>query len=476
MSSDRRAPLDPEQWKEVRALFDQCLMLTPDERARALADVAPWLRQEVESLLAKSTESEFLENPLLPEMARNASMEPRRAGKYLLVYSLGRGGMAEVFLARLQGAAGFERFVAVKRILGDDPEFRRLFEEEARLVSGLTHPNLVHVYDFEAHDDGYLLAMEYIHGLTLAQILKKGKLSDENAIYVVSKILAALEYAHQKGIVHRDIAPKNVMISYDGEVKVLDFGIARHVDRETTTQPGMLRGTFGYIPPEAITGGPVDARGDVYSAAVVLRETLDAAQIDPALEAILKKGLAENPQDRYASVAQMRLDLETHLTPGVAVRLAADLHRRFSREIEERRKVLDNAARDVKAPPRARPNLRLVYGGLSALLLAVGIYRFRTANDPCADDRDKFCRDAMPAQGALALCLKSVETQISPMCQAKINSIPLVANCGEDALKLCEGKSGFAVRRCLASQADSVSDTCRAAMELNVKKMLPNKK
>jgi serine/threonine protein kinase len=267
-------------------------------------------------------------------------------GKYQLIERLGRGGMAEVWKARLVGAGGFQRTLVVKRILphlAEDEVFVKMFVAEARLSARLNHANIVQVFELGDVDGEYFLAMEYVRGrdvvgLMRAQILR-GAPDLGLAAYIGRETARALGYAHSlcddEGhplrLIHRDVSPSNVMLAVDGAVKLLDFGVAKALAEagELRTQTGTLKGKFGYMAPEQVDGKPIDNRADLFAAGVVLHEMLTGrrlfkgehdlatiamvreAKVDPPsvfnktvppeMDAIVLKALARQPDDRYAS-------------------------------------------------------------------------------------------------------------------------------------------------------------------------------
>jgi tRNA A-37 threonylcarbamoyl transferase component Bud32 len=217
----------------------------------------------------------------------------QRLGRYQLIRRLAVGGMAEIYLARLpgvgQGLEGFEKLVVLKRILPQhalDPELLRMFLDEARLSATLTHPHVTEVYDVGTDGEAPFFAMEYVLGANLRQLMQArakeqaGPLPLEHAIGIVAAAAAGLHYAHEKRgpggeplhIVHRDVSPSNVLVSYDGAVKVSDFGIAKWAHQRTQTQEGALKGKFGYMSPEQCRGKPLDARSDVFALGTILYE------------------------------------------------------------------------------------------------------------------------------------------------------------------------------------------------------------
>src|SRR5688500_12380441 len=259
--------------------------------------------------------------------------------RYEVLRRIARGGMAEVFLAR---DLLLDRPVALKVLFREfavDPSFVERFRREAQSAAGLSHPNIVGVYDSGESSGTYFIVMEYIEGRSLAQIIRDdGPLSPDRAADVATDVAAALGFAHRGGVVHRDVKPGNVLISPTGQVKVTDFGIARAVStQENLTQTGTVMGTATYFSPEQARGEPVDPRSDVYSLGIVLYEMLTGKppfagdspvavaykhvqetpvpprELDPSLpsslEAVTLKALAKNPANRYASADDFAADL-----------------------------------------------------------------------------------------------------------------------------------------------------------------------
>ncbi|HET8559721.1 MAG TPA: Stk1 family PASTA domain-containing Ser/Thr kinase [Marmoricola sp.] len=280
--------------------------------------------------------------------------EPHRiGGRYELGELLGRGGMAEV---RKGTDVRLGRTVAIKRLrtdLASDATFQARFRREAQSAASLNHPAIVSVYDtgeeFDEGLDGHGVAqpyivMEYVAGRTLREILREGrKILPERALEITSGVLSALDYSHRAGIVHRDIKPGNVMLTPAGDVKVMDFGIARAVSdaQSTMTQTAAVVGTAQYLSPEQARGETVDSRSDVYSTGCLLYELLTGRppfvgdspvavayqhvreqpvppsqieeDLDPEVDAIVMKALAKKVEDRYQSAAAMRADIDRYL-------------------------------------------------------------------------------------------------------------------------------------------------------------------
>jgi hypothetical protein len=278
-----------------------------------------------------------------------------RLGRYRLLELIATGGMAEIHLARAEGAAGFEKLLAIKRILPEharDAEFVAMFLLEARIAATLHHANVVQVYDFGYDDGSYFLAMEYLRGSDTRRIVdalaRAGqRMPLEIAVAIAMGAAAGLHYLHDKrdaegrplGLVHRDVSPQNIFVTADGTVKMVDFGIAKAVNRGDGTRAGTVKGKIGYLSPEQCRAEPLDRRSDVFSLAVVLweltvgrrlfegdsdfnvmraideRDAPNPSSLVPdyprALERIVQRGLARDRDRRYASAEEMLVDLES---------------------------------------------------------------------------------------------------------------------------------------------------------------------
>jgi serine/threonine protein kinase len=221
--------------------------------------------------------------------------QPIPFGKYLLLERINVGGMAEIFLARSRGVQGFNRILAIKKILptmAEDEEFIVMFIDEARIAAELSHAGIVQIFELGKFEDDYYIAMEFIHGKDLRfiqerQAREKCPMDVNLAAHIAFKICEALDYAHTKkdptgkpmGIVHRDISPQNVILSYDGEVRICDFGIAKAANRSQKTQAGVLKGKFGYMSPEQVRGLPLDGRSDIFTVGTLLYELLTLSRL-----------------------------------------------------------------------------------------------------------------------------------------------------------------------------------------------------
>ncbi|MBN1208846.1 MAG: serine/threonine protein kinase, partial [Myxococcaceae bacterium] len=277
-------------------------------------------------------------------------------GKYQLVRKLATGGMAEVFLAKAVGPGGFEKTLVLKRILphlAEDPAFVEMFLGEAKLAAQLNHPNIVQIFDFGEADGEYFLAMEYIDGPNLRVLVKKARaagleLPPALCARLIASACEGLAFAHEftdpetgqpLGLIHRDISPDNILVSRQGAVKVVDFGIAKAAGQSHKTQTGMVKGKLAYMPPEQVRAKALDRRVDVYALGVVLYELLTAQKpYDAPTDASLMQAILFEPQ---VPAAQHRPDLPEPLNRILDRALAKDREQRYpdclalSAELEE---------------------------------------------------------------------------------------------------------------------------------------------
>ena len=328
--------------------------------------------------------------------------KPAPFGKYYLLERINVGGMAEVFRAKAFGVEGFERLVAVKRILpniAEDKEFIRMFIEEAKLAVQLNHANIAQIFDLGVVDGSYYIALEHVHGRDLRGIFDRCRTAGEampvaQACFVVMKVCEGLDYAHNKrdqsgrelSLVHRDVSPQNVLVSFEGEVKLIDFGIAKAAGKGSKTQAGILKGKFGYMSPEQVRGLPIDRRSDVFSCGIVLYELLTGERlfvgesdfstlekvrnveilppstynrkIPDELERIVLKALAKDTEDRYQNAIDLHDELQAFVyTAGEFYSrkdLAGWMKKTFGKEIEEETAKLESY-RQLKPPPAEAP-------------------------------------------------------------------------------------------------------------------------
>jgi eukaryotic-like serine/threonine-protein kinase len=312
-----------------------------------------------------------------------------RIGKFQVLAQLSVGGMAELFLGFTSGPGGFRKYVALKRILPgarDDEQFERMFLDEARITAALNHPNIAQVFELGQDDEGLFLAMEFIAGQNLNQIAgvcrrRARALPPGFTLSVARDVCLALHYAHTfttpggkpYPVIHRDVAQKNVMVTYDGVVKLLDFGIAKARDGRGQTQVGVVKGTTGYMSPEQVRGEPLDGRSDLFSVGVMLHEMLTgerlfAAQterqememileapipvpsarvpsISQAVSAVVLKALARERDERYPNGREMARAIEAAAGNLLfdAEQRAAFMRENFQDRMEGTRRLLESA-------------------------------------------------------------------------------------------------------------------------------------
>ena len=324
--------------------------------------------------------------------------KPVPFGKYFLLERINVGGMAEVFRAKSFGVEGFERLVAVKRILpniAEDRDFIKMFIDEAKIAVQLNHANIAQIFDLGVVDNAYYIALEHIHGRDLRAIFDRCRQQGEpmslaQACFVVMKLCEGLDYAHNKrdqnnreiGLVHRDVSPQNVLVSFEGEVKIIDFGIAKAADKSAKTQAGILKGKFGYMSPEQVRGLPIDRRSDIFSCGICLYELLTGERlfvgesdfstlekvrnveilppstynrkIPDELERIVLKALAKDTDDRYQNAIDLHDELQAFVYTASEFYsrkdLAAWMKRTFAKEIDEETAKLESY-RQLKPPP-----------------------------------------------------------------------------------------------------------------------------
>ncbi|WP_205519784.1 serine/threonine-protein kinase [Pyxidicoccus caerfyrddinensis] len=330
-------------------------------------------------------------------------------GRYQLLKRLATGGMAQIYLARRPGPDG-EKLLVVKRILPhltENDDFVKMFLDEARIAARLNHANVVQIFDLGAQDDSFFIAMEYIHGEDLRKLWRHSESRGMPLpVPLVCRILieasAGLDYAHKRtdpttgrplGIVHRDVSPQNILVTFDGGVKVVDFGIAKAADQATITRSGVLKGKYSYMSPEQAAGLRVDCRSDIFALGVVLYElltgmrlfkrtsdiqTLSAVsecrvlppsqvttRVPQDLDAIVLKALAKDPADRYQEAAQLQAALEAWLAanrqPSSPAHLSAYMKELYAERLAAEARSGEVQVEDSEAPsppPRADASSR----------------------------------------------------------------------------------------------------------------------
>ena len=314
-------------------------------------------------------------------------LKPRQFGRYILIDRISTGGMAEVYLAKSSGVEGFEKVVAIKRILptvSEDPDFETMFIDEAKISARLAHSNVGQVFEFGQVDEQYYIAMEYIPGKDLRAIQTHLEETDRvmdvaMALHIISRLCQALDYAHRQKdaagtsmeIIHRDISPPNVIVSFEGNVKLIDFGIAKATSRSTRTRAGKLKGKFAYMSPEQVQGMQIDHRSDIFSVGTLLHELLTnvrlfqgesqlavmqavrRAEVDPPsainpevpleVDRITLKAVARDRDERYPWASGLRADIERFFARSSIVfdvpQLAAWMQHEFAGDVLAERKL-----------------------------------------------------------------------------------------------------------------------------------------
>ncbi|OJH39877.1 serine/threonine protein kinase [Cystobacter ferrugineus] len=315
-------------------------------------------------------------------------------GKYQLLKRIATGGMAQIYLARERGQ---NRLLVIKRILphlADNEEFVQMFLDEARIAARLDHPHIVQIYDLGSQDDSFFIAMEYIHGEDLRRVWKRSERTGQLipvpfVCRALSEACAGLDHAHKKvdangkplNIVHRDISPQNILLTFEGRTKVVDFGIAKAADQATETRSGVLKGKYSYMSPEQAAGEKVDRRSDIFALGVVLYElltgvrlfkrsndviTLQAvieckvlppSQANPRvpkdLDPIVMKALAREPGDRYSEAQQLQQALEKWLDvypqPSSTAHVAAYMKDLYATRLAEEARLGDVLVEEAEA-------------------------------------------------------------------------------------------------------------------------------
>ena len=315
--------------------------------------------------------------------------------RYILYKKIARGGMAEIYLGKQTGTDGFQRVCCIKRILphyAQDQEFIRMFRDEAHICKRLQHANIARVEGFEEVEGSYAIIMEFVNGGDLRAVLsaceKAGsRLSVAMCVHIIAEAARGLHYAHGKvdelegtplEIVHRDISPQNILVSFEGEVKVTDFGIADADDKSTETRPGIVKGKYSYMSPEQISAKAVDARTDVFALAIVLWETLAMRRlfqgenevltiqkvrscqieydirslnqnVDQELNAIVERGLKKDPRERFASAGEMERALRKYLSSRFSDFTMSDLGDFLKKIMATRRQEVREEIRNLLA-------------------------------------------------------------------------------------------------------------------------------
>jgi eukaryotic-like serine/threonine-protein kinase len=343
--------MTPERWQQIRGVLEKALELAPGERSAYLNQACSSdssLRQEVETLLASSPEvrSSFLQSPSAPRVMLTPGT---KLGEYEVKLLLGSGGMGEVYRAR---DSRLGRDVAIKVLpsfFSTDSERLRRFEQEARAAAALNHPNILAVYQMDTYEGAPYLVSELLEGETLREQLKRGRITVRKAIDYGVQIARGLAAAHEKGIVHRDLKPENLFVTRDGRVKILDFGLAKLTQPQSSsehsapmlaekTEEGVVMGTVGYMAPEQVRGQRADHRADIFAFGAILYEMLAGKRafqkataadtqsailnedppsisqvttsLAPGLQRVVHRCLEKNPEQRFQSASDLAFALD----------------------------------------------------------------------------------------------------------------------------------------------------------------------
>lgn len=391
---------------------------------------------------------------------------PVSLGSYEILRELGRGGMGSVYLGKRSGPGGFLKLVAIKRIhphLAKEAAFVTMFLDEARVAASIQHANVAQVFELKAEQGQYLLIMEYVHGVTLDELLRASEsgLPIEVALTIASGALAGLHAAHTAkdhlgnplNLVHRDATPHNIFLTFEGDVKLSDFGVARAEGRLTKTETGRLKGKAAYMSPEQLHGREIDARLDIFSIGVVLWEMLTARRlfvgesqaqimmnvvtgkapapselnpdVSPELDALVRKALSPEPDERFQSAREMQVAIDALRAhdPDAQKAVAEAIARRMPDAKPERDAAL-TTRRDVAPPvqvpsqsgvqlsapkassahatdPDPAPRSRAGYGLATLIVLALGVGGTWLALQPGSDPVDEPRRTAVETRASM---------------------------------------------------------------------------
>ncbi|MBI3184428.1 MAG: serine/threonine protein kinase [Myxococcales bacterium] len=327
-------------------------------------------------------------------------------GRYQLLKKIASGGMGQIFLARAAGERGFEKLLVIKRILPhllEDEEFFTMFFDEARVSARLNHPNIVQIFDLGEVEGSHFLAMEYVPGEDLRRLDKLLRSMEQSiplglACRIIADAAAGLDYAHKArdsqgqplGIVHRDVSPQNILVGFDGGVKLIDFGVAKAAGRGQQTATGILKGKYAYMSPEQVDGLEIDHRSDIFALGIVFWEILTAkrlfkgesdlttmrlvkdcsvpppsrvsSELPPAIDEIILKALARNRDQRYPDAMAFRLAIEEfsleQKQPSSSAHLVAFLRELYADRIAEEADVasMDQLQPDEQLDPTGTPS------------------------------------------------------------------------------------------------------------------------
>jgi serine/threonine protein kinase/Tfp pilus assembly protein PilF len=417
--------VNDKRWEQIENLYHSTLERDLKERKAFLANATGGdeeLRREVESLLAyEDRAAQFIESPavevaakMMAENARTKAMSGQMIKQYKIIEPLGAGGMGEVYLAE---DTRLNRKVALKFLpehLVEDKDHLRRFEQEARAVAALSHPNVCTIHEvIETAEHSHCIVMEYVDGITLRKQISKGRMKVDEALDIAVQVASALSAAHASGIVHRDIKLDNIMVRRDGYVKVLDFGLAKLTETraqaasETETRklsdkttPGLVMGTVAYMSPEQARGLPVDERTDIWSLGVVIYEIVSGQ----------KPFRGQTATDVIVAIASQKPQSLTSFSSEVPLRLDQIVTRALAKDLDSRYQTADDLLLDLKnlrrdleiesgvqrlKPPtpvaRTRNRILIAAATVAAIIIAGFLYsrlsRERSTAGPIAEVR-----------------------------------------------------------------------------------------
>ncbi|MCY1018134.1 serine/threonine-protein kinase [Pyxidicoccus sp. MSG2] len=400
--------------------------------------------------------------------------DARSLGKYEVLCRLSTGGMAEIFLASQRGLAGFRKLVVLKQILPDirgEEEFVRMFLDEAKVTAAFNHPHIAQVYDLDIADGELFLSMEFVPGATLVEVARACRQANHPiplgySLMAVRDTAVALHYAHTftdplgrpSPVIHRDVAEKNIMVTYEGVTKLLDFGIAKSLARASRTAVGMVKGTSGYMSPEQIMGEPLDARSDLFSLGVVLHECLTGMrlfyakqaeammnavlkcevtppsrtnkQVPPELDAIVMRALSKKRGDRYATTLEFARALERAVGPLIwHPEQSSELMLRLFSDRREQTRQLLMAGQAITADATGELNLAkvLAMGSESELPTGAASVPAPVPQRPSVAvptvKGSAQAKPATPAQGAPAVRRPTVSAPTLPPPPAEVGTV-----------------------------------------------------
>ena len=408
-----------------------------------------------------------------PPEGTSTALLPRTFGHYTLFEQIGKGGMAQIYLARAQTELGATRLSVVKQILpafADDPRFAEMLIHEAKLAARLSHRRIVQVFELGKENDHLFIAMEYVEGFDLNSLLRqctqqKIPLPAPHALGIIADVLEGLDYAHRRDdesgkplcIVHRDVSPSNVLISYEGEVKLCDFGIAAANDVVKEEATEALKGKAGYMSPEHARGESIDARADVFAAGIILWELLAGrrlyrtksdvplveqarlAEIPPlpdkgvpnhaALELIVRRALAKDREERYPSAAAMLRDLEGYLADSgmlaSRLKLGEWIATSFGTGMVEKRRASERRLPKSTPPPRSSERMRSASPSSPAISTAPTPVVKRATDIPVSDGAIRAFKKELESPGRMTVEPGSLAGAVLDLSPSSRN--PLVA-------------------------------------------------